>query len=114
MLKIENYFLMLVLLLNLVNILNFTLSYANVGEQKLKSDLSLGLDVFFVLYYSFLLIFSACLFYTGRSIAGFTIFLLAMAPFIMEKASTKRTKVEDAMKLRIKTLLVNLFIICLI
>lgn len=114
MLKIENYFLMLVLLLNLVNILNFTLSYANVGEQKLKSDLSLGLDVIFVLYYTFLLIFSACLLYTGRSIAGFTVLMIAIAPFIMEKASTKRTKVEDAMKLRIKTLLVNLFIICLI
>lgn len=114
MLKIENYFLMLVLLLNLVNILNFTLSYANVGEQSLKSDLSLGLDVFFVLYYSFLLIFSACLFYTGRSLAGFTVLLIAIAPFIMEKSSTKVHKPEDFVKLRIKTLLVNLFIICFI
>lgn len=114
MLKIENYFLMLVLLLNLVNILNFTLSYATVGEQRLKSDLSLGLDVFFVLYYSFLLIFSACLLYTGRSLAGFIILMIAIAPFIMEKSSTKKAKGEDFIKLRIKTLLVNLFIICFI
>lgn len=114
MLKIENYFLMLVLLLNLVNILNFTLSYAHANRLRVKSDLSLGLDVFFVLYYSFLLIFSACLFYTGRTMAGFTTFLLAVAPFILEKSSTRKAKVEDAIKLRIKTLLVNLFIICLI
>lgn len=111
MLRIENYFLMLVILLNLVNLLNFTINYADSDEFKFQSHFSLGSDVFFVLYYTCLLLFSSCLFYLGRVMAGFIVFMLAMAPFIMEKTSSDNT---DFINLRIKTLLVNLFIICLL
>jgi hypothetical protein len=113
MLKIENYFLLLVLLLNLVNILNFTISYADTNEAKSRTDLSLGLDVFFVLYYTFLLLFASSLLYCGRIMAGFIIFMLAIAPFAMEKSSPHKIG-KEYINLRIKTLLVNLFIICLI
>jgi len=113
MLKIENYFLLLVLLLNLVNIINLTVSYVGTNESKFRADLSLGLDVFFVLYYTFLLLFASCLFYSGRMMAGFIVFMLAIAPYIMEKPAPNKAG-KEYINLRIKTLLVNLFIICLI
>jgi hypothetical protein len=114
MLKVENYFLMLVILLNLVNLLSFTLSYADTDKFKFRPDLSLGSDVLFVLYYSFLLLFSASLLYSGRITAGFIVFLLTIAPFFVEQSSTNKGKDESFFYSRIKILLLNLFIICLI
>lgn len=114
MLKIENYFFMLVILLNLVNLLNYTLSYADVDDFKLKSDLPLNSDVLFVLYYIFLLFLSACLMYCGRITAGFIVFLLSIAPYFIEEPSKTIDKNEEFFYSRIKILLLNLFIICLI
>lgn len=113
MLKIENYFFMLVILLNLVNLLSSTLNYADLDEFKFKSDLSLNSDVLFVLYYILLLFLSAMLFYSGRITAGFILFLLTIAPYFIQEPKTTEQS-EDFFYSRIKILLLNLFIICLI
>lgn len=113
MLNVESYFIMLIILLNLVNLLNFTFSYAGDNGMKFTSNLSLGLDVFFALYYTILLVFSANLFYSGRSIAGLIVFLLSIAPFFIEKSSMYKSE-KSLTNLHIKALIVNLFIICLI
>lgn len=114
MLKIENYFLMLVILLNLVNLLNYTLSYADMDEFKLRTDLTLNSDVLFVLYYIFLLLLSASLMYCGRFTAGFIVFLLTIAPYFIQESPKHTEKNEAFLHTRIKVLLINLFIICLI
>ena len=116
MFDIQNYFIMLIIILNLVNILSLTidkLSYSDEIEIKFLSDSPLSSNIFFLLYSFFLLSFSINLFCSGRSVAGLIVLMLSIAPFIIEKKAASK-EADFFIDLQIKALLVNLFIICII
>jgi len=116
MFDVQNYFIMLVILLNLVNILSLTIDKVSYSDEigiKLMSNSPFGLDIFLVLYSFLLFSFSINLLCSGRSIAGFVVLVLSVTPFVIEKKAEFKEK-DFFVDWQIKALILNLFIICVI
>lgn len=114
MIYFENNLVMLIILLNLATILGITLAkliYKSEYNIKLISDLSLFLGCSFILYTILLFVFSATLITYGRPIAGTTILMISLVPFIIGKLSTYQ-EADFFIDLQLMAFVINVFIVC--
>lgn len=109
MVHINNSFIILVILLNILNLLGFIfckLNYQNESKVLLVSKVSLFLSIFLILYTLCLFILSEKLFLAGYKLIGAITFLLSIIPFIIGKIASYQ-KADFFINLQIAALMFN-------